>query len=442
ALGDYLIVGVTSDDFDKRRGKINNRQSLAERMAAVEATGLADLVIVEEYEGQKIDDIRKYGADIFTLGSDWTGRFDYLKDYCEVVYLPRTEGISSTELRNDRMNVRIGLLGETDSELTSIPKFEREAGFVQGLTVSGTYASGQGTGTVPEDVDAVYIASHPSKHAGQIRAALEAGKHVLCESPIALDRAEASALFSLAEEKGLVLMDAVKTAYVTAYERLLLLIKSGRIGDVVSVDAVCTSLKDVAHYTEEDFGKNWNTLTEWGPVALLPVFQILGTGYTECRLVSKVHPGHPDFDLFSKIEFVYPGAVASVRIGKAVKSEGELVVSGTKGYIIVPAPWWKTDYFEIRYEDPEENRRCFYPVEGEGIRYEIVAFLKAVRETLEAPGAAANVPADAKNTAGNTPEDAGHPSPGHASINIPRAVSEAVCGIMERFYGGAFTRIL
>ena len=93
ALGDYLIVGVTSDDFDKARGKINVKQSLLERIEAVRDTGLADEIIVEEYEGQKIDDIRRYGADIFTVGSDWAGKFDYLNEYCTVIYLPRTEGV-------------------------------------------------------------------------------------------------------------------------------------------------------------------------------------------------------------------------------------------------------------------------------------------------------------------------------------------------------------
>lgn len=85
-LGDYLIVGVTSDDYDKSRGKINNNQSLMDRVAAVRATGIADEVIVEEYEGQKIDDIRRLGIDIFAIGSDWKGKFDYLNEYCQVVY--------------------------------------------------------------------------------------------------------------------------------------------------------------------------------------------------------------------------------------------------------------------------------------------------------------------------------------------------------------------
>ena len=99
-LGDYLIVGVTSNDFDKRRGKINVQQSLMERIANIKSTGLADEIIVEEYEGQKIDDIINYGIDIFAIGSDWLGKFDYLKEYCDVIYLERTEGISSTKIRN------------------------------------------------------------------------------------------------------------------------------------------------------------------------------------------------------------------------------------------------------------------------------------------------------------------------------------------------------
>ena len=85
------------------------------------------------------------------------------------------------------------------------------------------------------------------------------------------------------------------------------------------------------------------------------------------------------FDTFTKIAFVYPHAVASLKVGKGVKSEGELIISGTKGYIYVPAPWWKTDYFEIRYENPADNKRYFYQLDGEGIRYEIVSFLKMIQ---------------------------------------------------------------
>lgn len=98
-LGDYLIVGVTSTEYDKARGKLDVKDSLETRINNIRNTGLADLIIVEEKDGQKIHDIIKYNVNIFTVGSDWTGKFDYLRKYCKVVYLERTEGISSTKLR-------------------------------------------------------------------------------------------------------------------------------------------------------------------------------------------------------------------------------------------------------------------------------------------------------------------------------------------------------
>jgi len=100
ALGDYLIVGVTSDEFDKKRGKCHVQQPLSERIEAVRKTGLADEIIIEKEIGQKQTDILQRNVDIFTVGSDWTGHFDYLKKYCRVVYLERTKGISSSEIRN------------------------------------------------------------------------------------------------------------------------------------------------------------------------------------------------------------------------------------------------------------------------------------------------------------------------------------------------------
>ena len=111
ALGDYLIVGVTTDTFDLERGKINTCNNVMERIDAVRATGLADLIVIEEYKGQKIDDILKYGVEIFAIGSDWEGYFDYLNEFCKVVYLPRTEGISSTQIRKHRPVADIGIIG-------------------------------------------------------------------------------------------------------------------------------------------------------------------------------------------------------------------------------------------------------------------------------------------------------------------------------------------
>lgn len=389
ALGDYLIVGVTADSFDLTRGKINVQQTLMERIEAVKATGIADEIIVEEYEGQKIDDIKRYGVDIFTVGSDWVGKFDYLEDYCKVVYLDRTEGVSSSDIRAEKRELKIGLVGNS----TLLNKFEVECHYVNGVSVSGVcttddselsgdlkehYLVTSSLEEVLEVSDAVYIVSHPTKHYVQIKQALTAGKHVLCESPIAIRTAEFRELQQMAQERNLLLMDSIKTAYSTAYNRMLVLVKGGAIGDIVSVDSICTSLSDLERKTKRgtSLEEVWNSICAWGPTAILPIFQLLGTEFSTRQITS--HLLAKDFDSFTKIAFIYPHAVASLKVGKGVKSEGELIISGTKGYVYVPAPWWKTDYFEIRREDPTNNKRYFYQLEGEGIRYELVSFVKAI----------------------------------------------------------------
>ena len=112
ALGDYLIVGVTTEAYDLTRGKLNVIDSLMTRIENVRRTGFADEIIIEESSGQKFNDIIKYQIDIFTVGSDWVGAFDYLKDYCQVVYLERTKNISSTMLREKNRPIqRIGIIG-------------------------------------------------------------------------------------------------------------------------------------------------------------------------------------------------------------------------------------------------------------------------------------------------------------------------------------------
>lgn len=105
-LGDYLIVAVSTDEFNKKKGKCAY-YSYEERKTIVEAIRYVNQVIPEESWEQKINDIRKYDIDIFVMGDDWKGKFDYLKDYCEVVYLPRTEGISTTKIKNDLNKVKL-----------------------------------------------------------------------------------------------------------------------------------------------------------------------------------------------------------------------------------------------------------------------------------------------------------------------------------------------
>lgn len=387
ALGDYLIVGVTSDDYDRTRGKINASQSIAERIASVKATGLADEIIIEEYDGQKIDDIKRYNVDIFTVGDDWKGQFDYLDKYCKVIYLERTKGISSTEIRSENRNTNLGIIGD------SIPFFKRilnEAKFVNGINITSIYCE-KSTSLKQEknlelksyvnfedllkNVDSIYIKSSYQTRYKYIKGALQAKKHVLYESPACLDSKEFEELTSLAKANNCILMEAIRTAYSTAYKRLSLLAEIGKIGEILSIDTTCTNMK---RNDPEVFA----SMYEWGPNALLPIFQILGVDYKKREIISRTSK---EQDIFSRINFIYPHATASATVAEGAKSEGELIITGTKAYIYVPAPWWKTEYFELRYEDQTKNKRYYYQLEGEGIRYELVEFLQAIKDEKDNP---------------------------------------------------------
>ena len=382
ALGDYLIVGVTSDDFDSRRGKINVQQSMMERVEGVKETGLADQIIIEEYKGQKIDDINRFGVDIFAIGSDWQGKFDYLSEFCKVVYLERTKGISSTKIRSKNNHLKLGLVGKAKR----LWKVANEAVSINGIDIVGTSGSGcdkrlnkldnYSFEELIEKVDAVFIESDVNKRYEQIKYALERGKHVLCDLPMTIGRRQQHELLEIAKKNDRVLMSGIKTAYSTAYYRLLLMVKSGEIGNVLSVETTCTSLSESSKLSNYSENNIWSAMDEWGAAVLMPIFQILGTDYVDSMIVSKKIDGY--FDLFTKMDFVYKNAVATAKIGKGVKSEGEMIISGTKGYAYVPSPWWKTDYFEIRYEDQNKNKRFFYELEGEGFKYELVNFQRAI----------------------------------------------------------------
>lgn len=97
ALGDRLIVAISTDEFNANMKSKYCIQPYAERKLILESLMFVDLVIPEENWEQKISDVKKYAVDVFVMGHDWTGKFDFLQDHCEVVYLPRTEGVSTTE---------------------------------------------------------------------------------------------------------------------------------------------------------------------------------------------------------------------------------------------------------------------------------------------------------------------------------------------------------
>ena len=386
-LGDWLIVGVTTDNFDLERGKLNTRDSVMKRVQAVKDTGYADEVIIEEYKGQKIDDIQKYNVDVFAIGSDWEGYFDYLKEYCEVVYLPRTQGISSTMLRESQISVRIGVIGTGSIARRFVP----EASFVSGNEISAAYNPDTeacrdfcrtfGIGTAASSLeellancDAVYVASPHYTHFEYAKAALEAGKDVFCETPFVLHLAEAKELYAIAEAKRRTLMVAHKTAYCPAFRHLVTMLKSGVIGKIVDINASVTTLTD-ERSVKLDHNRFGGSMNENACFPLLPILKLLGQDVRNINFYSIMKN---DVDMYTKAVFRYDNATASFQVGLGAKSEGNMVISGTKGYIYVPAPWWKTDYFEQRFEDQNLNRKCFFPFMGEGLRYEIREFISHI----------------------------------------------------------------
>lgn len=386
--GDYLIVGVTSDSFDKERGKLNVRNNVLERIEAVKATGYADEVIIEDYVGQKIDDIQRYNVDIFAIGSDWEGKFDYLNEYCKVVYLPRTEGISSTQLRAESQSVvNIGIVGTG----RIAPRFVSESKMVNGVNVVAVYnpdiveaktfaekhklrayASYE---DMLANVDAVYVASPHISHYDYCKRALLIGKHAICEIPFVLTGKEAYELYEIAKQKNLVMLEASKTAFCPAWNHLLVLVKSGIIGDVVDVKASLSKLMPETNIREFDTKEAGGSVTELAPLCLMAIVKLLGKDYKDVNFHSKMQNG---VDIFTKGNVIYDNAVASFTLGLGVKTEGNLVISGTKGYILVPSPWWLTNYFEVCYEDKNKNKKYFYSYDGDGLRYEIQEFASMV----------------------------------------------------------------
>ena len=387
-LGDYLIVGVTSDSFDKGRGKLNVRNNVLERVEAVKAIGYADEIIIEDYLGQKIDDVQKYDVDIFAIGSDWEGHFDYLNEFCKVVYLPRTQGVSSTMLRAETQEVfKVGVVGSGRIAKRFVP----ESKVVNGVEVTAVYdpnkksaysfaetfdinAYTDNYSTFLDGVDAVYIASPHLTHYQYAKDALYAGKHVLCEIPFVLSGAQAKELYDYAEEHNLVLLEANKTAYCPAFCHLTTLVKSGMIGDIVDVKASLSKMME-SGTRELDVAQAGGAMNEHAPLNLMAIIKFLGKEYLHVNFHSKVENG---VDIYTKATINYPHATSSITLGIGVKTEGNLVVSGTKGYIYVPAPWWLTSFFEVRSEDQTKNKKYFYCYYGEGLRYEIQEFMSMI----------------------------------------------------------------
>jgi predicted dehydrogenase len=226
-----------------------------------------------------------------------------------------------------------------------------------------------------DNVQAVYIATPHLSHYELCKRALLQKKHVLCETPLVLNADEAKELFELAKTNDVVLMEANKTAHAPAFNHLVTMIKSGVIGDVVDISASESKLWGDKFTRELDPEQAGGSMFELGSYPLLPILRLMGTNYQNINIYSKMSNG---IDVYTRGIMRYPNGVCSFQLGLGVKTEGSLVVSGTKGYAYVPAPWWLTDYYEFRFEDQNQNKKYFYKWDGAGLRYEIQEFVSCI----------------------------------------------------------------
>ncbi len=392
ALGDYLIVGVTTEQYDVQRGKLNVVDSLMKRIDNVRSLGIADEVIIEEQEGQKIADIQKYGINVFTVGSDWKGKFDYLKEYCEVVYLERTKHVSSTKLRLMRHNiVKLGIVGTGRIAARTMDELK----FVSGVNAAAVYNPHKNSAEkfaqtfeldaysaryeqFLENVDAVYIATPHGTHYDYTKRALLAGKHVLCEKPFVLKKNEAEELFELASAQKLVLMEAIKTAYAPGFLNMIAIAKSGKIGKIYDIEGAFTKLVAPGAKAREYDRMVGGSFTELASYPILPIIKLLGYDYKQ--LTFEKFDSKNGVDIYAKAHFRFDDAIATAKTGIGVKSEGQLLISGTLGYILVKSPWWLIKGFEVCYENPADNESFSAPFPGYGMRFEVADFIRNINE--------------------------------------------------------------
>ena len=224
-----------------------------------------------------------------------------------------------------------------------------------------------------EVCDAVYVASPHEYHVADMKDAISAGKHVLCEKPFALSGDDAVSVFEMARENEVVCMEAIKTAYCPGFSGLIQLIENGVIGQPYDVEATFTKIGSASG--REMWGPAAGSFAELGSYVLLPIAKIMGTESLESYIWSL--PSANGNDSYTKSCFSYRFGTATAKTGLGVKSEGELIIAGENGYIKVPSPWWLMNKIEVHHEDPNKVEVYEALFEGSGLRYEITAFRNA-----------------------------------------------------------------
>lgn len=387
-LGDYLVVGVTSESYDRSRGKLNVSQDLQTRMQVIQDLPFVDEVIVETHKGQKEKDIQNYQIDLFVIGDDWLTKFDYLNQWCNVIYLPRTKGVSSTLLRENIETIRLGIIGTgriaqrfikealcvNKIEILSVlsKEISRAEVFIKQNDI--LYGFDHLEDFLDSGIDAVYIASINEYHYEHCKAALLHNKHVLCEKPVVLDQTQLIELTQLAQQKQLVFMEGIKTAYAPCFIKLLEELQGGIIGEIKEVRSTFSKLilDKTAREWSHPLGGATNELASY---TQLICTKVLGVSNKINFYTSLSH--HVDSSNIIISEYDNDKiAISTVAIGR--KSDGSAIISGTQGYIFVPAPWWLTKEFFVKFEDPNKELTYHYEFEGDGLRYEISEFISCI----------------------------------------------------------------
>lgn len=368
--GDYLIVAVTGENYDIGRGKLSVRDALAERIDNVKKTGFADYIIVEEYLGQKISDIMNYGVDTFVIGDDWKGKFDHIAKYCNLVYLERTEGISSTQIREEifeQYNIGIATDYNDDNQLI------KEATKVTGYHVGGVYSDDKKISEafstennletvyksydeLLEKSDIVHIRCKLNKRANLIERALEKGVHVICDPPYTLDVEEQRYLQEKATENQVVLMENIKMVHIHVFNQLLWITQGGLIGDIMSFSCAAS----------RNNNQRGNLFYELLSSASCLMLKVMGSDYKILNIKKKLES---DEIAFGKMVFEYEKGIAVLSIGDATRVKNQLEIIGTKGTIRVDGNWWRGNYFELDRPEADELEIFNTNYQGNGFKY-------------------------------------------------------------------------
>ena len=378
--GDYLIVGVTGENYDIGRGKLFVKDNIAKRIENVKSTGLADHIIVEEYLGQKIDDIVKYGVDTFVIGDDWKGKFDHLSRYCEVVYLERTKGVSSTQIREENFSsYDIGIVTDFPDDNNSI----EEARLVSGFNVKGVFSDDsevldkftdkyeienryESYEELLDKSDIVFVKAGLPKRTQYIMQALKRGKHVIYDPPAALSKQEMEKIYNTAHKNKVIILSNLKMVHIHVFNQLLWMTQGGLIGDIVSFNcSISRQDKNIGNIF-------YNLLT----MALCPMIKVMGKEYVEKDIqLIKDEEGIQ----FASLNFNYREARATLTVGNRVRTRNNLEIIGTEGTIHVGGKWWRGSYFEIDKPDQEDAEIYNTNYQGNGFKY----LIKAIATMME-----------------------------------------------------------